>query len=188
MRICNRLRYFWTLINKAEFINHLKMISTTVFKDKDLIMPSRNSNIELLRMVAMFLVLLVHANYYSLGSPNIVDIKNNPIDAFWRIFFEALSIVCVNVFILISGWFGIRPKFKGLFNFIFQCVFFFTGLYLISLLIGAEKFSIKGLAGCILVGKHNWFIMSYILLYILSPVLNRFIDNTNRNEFCLVLK
>ena len=162
-------------------------MSSKVYLDKDTVKPSRNSSIELLRMLAIFMVLLVHANYYSLGAPSIQDVKINSIDSFWRIFFEAASIVSVNVFILISGWFGIKPTFKGLFNFLFQCIFFFTGLYLISVLSGFEELSVKGLAGCILVGKHNWFIMSYLLLYILSPVINKFINNTNRKEFRLVL-
>lgn len=78
-------------------------MSSKVYLDKDTVKPSRNSSIELLRMLAIFMVLLVHANYYSLGAPSIQGVKINSIDSFWRIFFEAASIVSVNVFILISG-------------------------------------------------------------------------------------
>ena len=84
---------------------------------------TRDSNIELLRMLAMFLVLLVHADFFSLGTPTLQDIQTSTLDSTLRIFFEALSIVCVNVFVLISGWFGIRPSLKGVSNFIFQCLF-----------------------------------------------------------------
>ena len=40
-----------------------------------------------------------------------------------RMLFESLAIVCVNVFVLISGWFGIRPKWKSVTNFLFQVFF-----------------------------------------------------------------
>lgn len=147
----------------------------------------RNSNIELLRMLAMFLVLLVHADFFSLGAPSVLDVQTIPVDSFWRIFFEAISIVCVNVFVLISGWFGIKPSYKGLLNFLFQCFFFLTGLYILTLLLGTSDLSLKGLAGCIFATKLNWFIKAYLLLYILSPVLNRFVGTTNQTEFKWIL-
>ena len=148
---------------------------------------ARQSNIELLRMLAMFLVLLVHADFFSLGSPSANEIVHKPLDAFLRIFFESISIVCVNVFVLISGWFGIKPSFKGLCNFLYQCLFFLTGLYLITILIGVNEISKGGLAGCIFATKLNWFIKAYLLLYFLSPVLNAFVKTASQRTFKLVL-
>lgn len=149
--------------------------------------PPRQSNIELLRILAMFLVLLVHADFFSLGAPDVNEIHNTPIDAFLRILFESISIVCVNVFVLISGWFGIKPSFKGLSNFIYQCLFFLTGLYLFTLCLGVNQLSLQGIAGCFFATKLNWFIKAYLLLYFLSPVLNSFIQNSTRRTFKLVL-
>lgn len=147
----------------------------------------RQSNIELLRIIAMFLVLLVHADYFSLGAPTIIDIQANSLDSFLKILFESISIVCVNVFVLISGWFGIKPSVKGILNFLFQCLFFLTGLYIITILIGINTISIKGLAGCIFATKLNWFIKAYLLLYIISPILNQFVNNASRKEYKYVL-
>lgn len=148
---------------------------------------TRDSNIELLRMLAMFLVLLVHADFFSLGTPTLQDIQTNTLDSALRIFFEALSIVCVNVFVLISGWFGIRPSLKGVSNFIFQCLFFLIGLYVVTLIIGTSTLSLKGIAGCFAATELNWFIKAYLLLYILSPVLNAFVESANRKVFRNVL-
>lgn len=148
---------------------------------------TRDSNIELLRMLAMFLVLLVHADFFSLGTPTLQDIQTSTLDSTLRIFFEALSIVCVNVFVLISGWFGIRPSLKGVSNFIFQCLFFLIGLYVVTLLIGTSSLSLKGIAGCFAATELNWFIKAYLLLYILSPVLNAFVESANRKVFRNVL-
>lgn len=153
----------------------------------NIVKKQRQSNIELLRLIAMFLVLLVHANYFSLGAPTNIEIKHEPLDAFLRIFFEATSIVCVNVFVLISGWFGIKPTAKGLCNYLFQCLFFLTGLYIVTLLIGTSELSLKGLAGCVFATKLNWFIKAYLLLYILSPVLNAFINTASQQTYKWVL-
>lgn len=81
--------------------------------NKGITQKIRDSNIELLRILAMFMVLLVHADFFSLGIPSVEDIQNNQLDSFWRIFFEAVNIPCVNIFVLISGYFGIKPTFKG---------------------------------------------------------------------------
>ena len=147
----------------------------------------RQSNIELLRMLAMFFVLLVHADYYSLGMPSVEATQTNLIDSILRFFFVALSIICVNVFVLISGWFGIRPSLRGISNFIFQCLFFLIGTYVVTLLIGTSSLSLEGIAGCFAATKLDWFIKAYLLLYILSPVLNAFVESADRKVFRNVL-
>lgn len=96
-------------------------------QNKEIIKKERDSNMELLRMVAMFMVLLVHADYFALGAPSVEYIQTNQADSFLRIFFEAVSIVCVNVFVLISGYYGIRPTFKGGGKFRFSMFILFCG-------------------------------------------------------------
>ena len=72
----------------------------------------RQSNIELLRAIAMFLVLWVHANFYSIGEPSYSDVLSKPLDSSLKIIFEAICISAVNIFVMISGWFGIHAKVK----------------------------------------------------------------------------
>jgi surface polysaccharide O-acyltransferase-like enzyme len=148
----------------------------------------RESNIELLRIVAMFLVLIVHADFYALGVPSSNDIRANLLDSSLRIFFQSLSIACVDIFVFISGWFGIKPKVKGLSGFIFQCVFFGVGIYALALIIGKTTLSLEGIRGCFAATSQNWFIKAYLLLYILSPILNAFVENTSRKQYkaCLI--
>lgn len=143
---------------------------------------SRQSNLELFRIIAMFLVLVVHANYFSLQAPTAADFADAPLPATTRVFFESLSIGCVNMFVLLSGWFGIHPKFRSFFNFIFQCLFFLCGIYLFCLVIGWTTLSVEGIAGCFVLLKWNWFIKAYIGLYILAPVLNVFVEKTGEKE------
>lgn len=147
----------------------------------------RQSNFELLRILAMLFVLVVHSDFSSLGAPDRLDFINAPEESISKTIFEALSIGCVNLYILISGWFGIRPSVKGFFNFIFQCAYYMIGIYLLSLIIGKAHFSITGVLECLALTSSNWFIKAYIGLYILSPILNSFARSATLKQHCVVL-
>ena len=142
----------------------------------------RDSNMELLRIVAMFLVLVVHADFFSLGIPTYEESIQDVLPTISRFFFQSLSICCVDVFVLISGWFGIRPNLKSFLSFIFQCLFFLCGIYFVCLISGYTSFSCSGVLECFVMTKHNWFIKSYIFLYILAPILNSFVKYTSEKE------
>lgn len=146
----------------------------------------RKSGIELLRIIAMFLVLMIHANRWDVKYPTL-DAINQPLSTGIVIGIQTLCCICVNVFILISGWFGIHFSFRGMFRFIFQCFFFLFGIYFIMVITGIRKIDLQGIAGCLCLLKWNWFIKAYLLLYILSPILNRFLETTNRKELERVL-
>ena len=150
--------------------------------------PNRRlGGIELLRIVAMLLVMVVHADFFSIGGPLWDDIKMNPLNAFTRIFIQSISIVCVNTFVMISGWFGIRPTVNKLLGLLFQILFFFGGIYLCMVLLGYETLSLKGIAQVFMLLPQSWFVKAYILLFLISPVLNAFCENTSRKEFLIVL-
>lgn len=84
----------------------------------------RESNFELLRIVLMLLVLLIHYT-----PVRIVDMTGgiSLTDSIWQdlanLELKSLSIVCVNCFVLISGYFGIKLKLRSFLNLIFQMVY-----------------------------------------------------------------
>ena len=146
----------------------------------------RKSGIELLRIIAMFLVLVVHASFSSVGEPTYNDIIQSSFSSYTRFFFQSLSIGCVDIFVIITGWFGIRPKRESFFNFTFQCLFFLFGIYAFCLATGLASFSIKGIAECLLF-RGTWFVKAYLLLYILAPLLNAFIDSASERQHRMLL-
>ena len=147
----------------------------------------RLSGMEMLRIIAMFLVLVVHADYFSLGAPTYQDVQHDSWASFSRMFFQSLSIGCVNLFVLLSGWFGIRPKLSSFLNLLFQCVYFLFGIYAICLITGVSQLNAHGLKGCFLLLKWNWFIKAYILLFIMAPILNAYIDGATQRQHGLLL-
>jgi len=50
----------------------------------------RQSNFELLRIIAILLVLLLHADFFALNGPSVNEIESNTIDSTLRILFQTL--------------------------------------------------------------------------------------------------
>lgn len=134
-------------------------------------------NIELLRIVAMLMVLNLHANFSSFDLP--VINKDGLAASLGRNAWESLCMCAVNVFVMISGWFGIKPSIRGFANFMWQ-VFYIVGICVIVEILffnGSVAFSelMKPLG---LYKGGGWFVPSYIVLYILAPILNKYVADT----------
>lgn len=147
----------------------------------------RQLNIELLRILTMYLVLVVHAAFHTFGWPTPLEIREDIIGKIGIIFSESVSIVCVNVFVFISGWFGITPKLKSFSNFIFQILFLSIIIYTFSIITGISQLSVTGIMQCFTLTDRMWFVLVYLSLYLIAPVLNDFVKYANRRTFKLVL-
>ena len=146
----------------------------------------RNSNFELLRLVAMMLVMLVHANYLALGSVTQSELLASPWSATVRIICEQLCIVSVNLFILISGWFGIRPTLTKLASLLFQILF--VGILSVEVcrFVGAPVPSVQ-LGNLLYFGSSYWFVPSYLILFGLAPMLNTYAEHASKRQFATLL-
>lgn len=90
---------------------------------------ARNSNIEALRIVAMFLILVIHVNFFSIGEPTTEKAVTDAVPTFVSCLFQSIAYISVDLFVLISGWFGISFSIKRLAAFVFQSIFVITGIY-----------------------------------------------------------
>lgn len=134
----------------------------------------RQSNIELLRIVSMLMVLAVHFDGAALGLPLPVGLGSTDAAWWWRTSVETLSIVGVNCFTLISGYFGIRASVRGLLTFVSQCVFYSVAIYSVCALCGVVSFSFAAWGESWLALTHTdlWYVPAYLCLYLLSPFIN----------------
>ena len=147
----------------------------------------RQSNIELLRIISIFFVLIGHAFGVVLGLPGTHDIGTEPLNSFLRILLGAVALGGVNIFVLISGWFGIHPSKKGLAKYLYQVAFLLWGIYAVALLSGKAELNIVGIKTSMGIYEGYWFIMAYLGLYLLSPVLNAFVENATKRQFQVLL-
>ena len=148
---------------------------------------NRQSNIELLRIISIFLILVTHADFWALGEPSSAELANNALSSFTRIFFESFSIICINIFVLISGWFSIRASLKSIIKLLFQVYFLLLVIYLIYILLGWDTINVRSLSKCFIVGHEFWFIKAYLGLLILSPALNAFVNNVSERVLRVAL-
>lgn len=150
---------------------------------------ARSSNFELLRILAMFFVLVVHADYAALNQPTSAEAIAAPLSTWTRVIIEFIALVSVNIFVLISGWFGIRPTGRGFAKLVFQVAFFSTVTYLAFVAFGKADFTLRLLwrnaVGVWAVDQ--WFVMSYIILFVISPLLNAYVDKASPRQFGLFL-
>ena len=143
----------------------------------------RQSNFELLRIICMVMIVFLH--YMGRGG-GLEHTKPWETNFFVSHFIEAFSIVAVNCYIFISGYFLILSDFKikKLITLWLQVLFYSIGIYFVCVVIGVENVSAKTLfrvAFPILL-KQYWFVSGYIALLLLSPFLNISIKLFGKNE------
>lgn len=150
---------------------------------------TRQSNFELLRIVAMFFVLLLHANWLAFRFPTSAEIGVSPISSFLRMWMESLTIVAVNTFVLISGYFGIRLRGKSLVSLLFQSGFYILGIYLVLVLALGEPLSLKRLLLSFspLAPSGGWFIPIYVGLMLVSPALNSYVEHALKKSLARLI-
>ena len=134
---------------------------------------TRNSAIELVRLLAMFMIV-----YYHLILFFIEPIDSDPI-------FKAIQIplhIGVILFVLISGYFGIRPSFRGVFKILCIVAVYFLPLRLWYV----YKMNMGGMAMIdsfhVLSKTPYWFVRTYLCLYLISPLLNKCLKDVSARE------
>ena len=147
----------------------------------------RQSNMELFRCLAMLLVVGVHANFATLQPPTQLEAQTAPLASLTRFGIETICAGAVNMFVLLSGWFGIHVKVKSLGKLLFQTFFCTIGLYIVFAACGKTPWNISGLYSACLFGYAYWFVKAYLGLYLLSPFINSFLRQATRGQTELFL-
>lgn len=143
---------------------------------------TRNSSIELFRIIAMLFVVIVHCNGWLVGGmPE--DFDENNISAFRvsQATIQAFTCTCVNMFLLISGYFGLKLKWKSILNIYMLLISVTIPFYLVNCYLG-EIFSIRGLlAKFFAISSSGYFVECYLFLVFFSPVLNSFVEREGKH-------
>lgn len=149
----------------------------------------RNSSIELCRIIAMLLIVISHTYTCGMGAWNwshdggIVLTANIVPQTFIASFFY----FGVNIFILISGYFLIKPNITK-FVHLYVVVAFYTLLGLIFHQCQMGEFSVINTVVQTIFpfGKQGggyWFVECYLYLFLIAPILNAAIDKLNNKQF-----
>lgn len=148
----------------------------------------RNGNIELLRLLSMFMVVILHA----LGKSNLlVDLsKDSNVNAWISWIIESFCVCAVNVFMLISGYFLIKSEFKvrRLFELVFQVVFYALGSFIVCLAFNIETGNPKDVYNTLfsvfpIHMNLYWFVSVYIVIYMLQPLIKAGVEKLSKKQF-----
>lgn len=147
----------------------------------------RQSNIELLRVFAMFLVMFGHTYLRFHPFPQAELISHHPIQSFLNVMSGCLSTMGVGIFIAISGWFGIKFRRRGLAYYLFLVFFTLWSIYGLAIVFNHAKLNSDGIKISLSFFEGYWFVIGYLGLYIISPILNTFINHASKRQFLMVL-
>lgn len=155
---------------------------------------NRNSSIELLKIFAMFLIVLSHTVpfWWIADTANSINldkvIENN--QQFILLIFRYLGQVGNLIFIISSAYFLLDSKKVK----IQKAMYMFVDVFAISMInvaiFLALKVNVK--TDCLIEQfmpitlKNNWFISTYILYYLIHPWLNKIIDELSKRKLLLI--
>lgn len=145
-------------------------------------MKKRNSSIELLRVISMFMVVIIH-----LMTKTSVLEEMNPNQQTYYIswILYGLSMTGVNCYVLISGYFYKESNFKlkKLLSIYIQVLFYSVVLALIAYILQIELKSSKKQIVFPITNREYWFVTVYLALYCLTPYLNMAIQHMKKRQF-----
>lgn len=155
-------------------------------------MKQRQANYELLRIVSMMMVITLHF----LGKGELLQTLSGKLDACgygaWII--EAFSVVAVNVYVLLSGYFLVETQFnpKKLLVLWMQILFYSLGVPLVLFLSGAlpgEELYLDRILTWIfpVLREHYWFATAYMLLFVFSPLLGKAVKQLEKRQLEVVI-
>lgn len=142
----------------------------------------RNSNHEIMRILSMFFIVLGHVLLFG----GLLRTTDKTVNMVYNLI-EFILIVHVNSYVLVTGYYQSTSIFKQskLWKIINASWFYRAIIMIIFLLLGIINISkgqiIKDLLPVTL--DNYWFIKTYILLYCLSPFINKLINNIKRREY-----
>lgn len=142
----------------------------------------RNIQIEVVRILAMFMIILGHAVLYGHAAESI-----KIMGGVWTTALETFATPGTDVFVLISGYFLVKSKIniKKIIVVWLQILFYSVSLSLFMVALGISKFSYVGLLkACFPIAFNQyWFMRVYFYLILCVPFLNKLINSLQKKEY-----
>lgn len=152
----------------------------------------RQSNFELLRIIAMFLIVIHHSMYHGalVASNATILAKGTPLTIS---LFNAIAFggkMGVYIFVLITGYFMINSNIslKKVAK-LWLPVFFWS--VVLTIVVGSitHRLTIVDIIKCIfpIIFNQYWFMTTYIFMYLLIPIMNLALHHTNLKQEVLLV-
>ncbi len=165
---------------------YMKSLESYQYTDKPKL---RQSNMELLRIIAM---LFIVAHHFSVHSGFDFPTDMITVNRLWVQFIEIGGKIGVNIFVLISGYFLISCqsiKTNKVIKLWLQLITYSILIFVLFTALGANPFSIKQLIKRCLPVTYSqwWFASTYFMLYLISPYISKLLNTLSRKEYQYLL-
>jgi surface polysaccharide O-acyltransferase-like enzyme len=150
----------------------------------------RQSNIELLRIIAMLMII---AHHFAYNNVYVTAYLFDTFNGFWLQMMRIGGKIGVSIFVIISGYFLVNSsgfKISKLLKLWLQVLTFSVVSYVISSLVqGSFDLSFKTIISTLMPLTYDrwWFASAYIVLFLLSPFLNKMLHALSRNAYLAML-
>ena len=145
---------------------------------------TRQSNIELLRIITICGVVMLHYN----GNVALGLVTEGTANYYLLQFLEILFICAVNLFVLISGYFlctsNSRKAIKAV-ELVAQVVLIGIAKYLANIILFGAPLSLASLVGAAIPNNH--YVTLYLTVYLLSPYVNIALKKLSDKQFSVLL-
>ncbi len=142
----------------------------------------RNNSLDLLRILSMFFVVILH----TFGHSNVLSsLKSDEILFYPSHLLLSFARIAVPVFVLITGYFGIRLTAKKWINMELKLYLYSAiGFVIAFILRRGFDFTLMELLKTALPFSYKswWFATMYLALMLLSPFINRFLEACSQKE------
>lgn len=153
----------------------------------------RDANIELLRIVAMLMIITLHFNIHSKALLVLGEPASN-VQIFATVL-EAIAITGVNVYVLISGYYlsSSKVRLSKVLLLILQVYFYTLLISGAMMIVGAYSVKPEDKLDRALrylfpiSSEHYWFVTAYVIMYVLAPVMNAAVNTLKRKQLKTVI-
>lgn len=149
----------------------------------------RHLNYELLRIISMLMIVCLH--YLDKGGALTRPKETFSSNSYVAWFVEAFCLVSVNIYVLISGYFGVDTIFnvKKPLKIWLQVFFYSVIIGVVFMVLGLQKFDIYQMFMYIfpISTEHYWFATMYVILCFIMPFINEGFNKLSQKTIQSVL-
>lgn len=150
---------------------------------KVVVNTKRNTNIEILRIIAILLIVISHYSVHNVTNVKELSFGINKI----LLQMMTLGNIGSELFMLITGYYLInssKVKLSKLLKLWLQIIFYSVGVYILFVLLNLEPFSYTTFIKSFfpITFEEYWFASVYFIIYLFHPYINVMINNLNKNK------
>ena len=144
----------------------------------------RNISLDILKILSMIMVIILHTKIYGLRDATLAPCSS----VYWVVLiFYIFSLVAVNCFVLISGYFFSKSSLqpKKLLKLWLQTFIFSAGIFFIVCIFNKSAFGFGELLSQLfpVMSNQYWFFTCYFVLMVVSPFINKYLASLEQKEF-----